>query len=120
MKPEELSISGELFKSLREQVDGALRNCIRRMRETGMNEGSVGMKISFEILDDQPVMTANMSTVRADTLRIDGKVTMTVPMKWENKLATRSGIQCVGTAGGYMVAEGQISFDDIMAMEDDD
>lgn len=121
MKPEELSISGELFRSLREQVDGALRSCIRKMRETGMTEGSVGMKIGIEILEDQPVMTGfGMNTVRADTLKIDGKITMTVPMKWENKLATQSGIQCYGAGGGFMVTTGQITFDDLMAAEDDD
>ena len=120
MKPEELSISGEFFRSLREQVDGALRNCIRKMRETGMKEGSVGMKISIEILDDEPVMTMDMRSVRADTLKVDGKITMTVPMKWENKMATQTGIKCIGTAGGFMIADNQITIDELLDKDDDD
>ena len=125
MKPEELSISGETFKSLREQVDGALRACIRKMRETGMHEGSVGAKISIEILDDEPVTTMDFKTIRADTLKIDGKVTMTVPMRYENKLATQVGLKCIGSGGGFVIADNQITIEELLENsrsgdEDDD
>lgn len=120
MKPEELSISGELFKELREQINQALRNGIRRMRETHMDECSVGAKIQIRILDDEPVMKGNMATVRMDTLKIEGKVTLTVPMKGEVKMPTKTGMKCIGSGGGYMIMDNQISIDEILKQDEDD
>ena len=117
MQPEELSINGELFKELREQVNHALRNGIRRMRDTHMDECSVGVKIHIEILDDEPVTKANMDTIRMDTLKIEGKVTLTVPMKGEAKLPTKTGMKCIGSGEGYIVMDNQISIDEILGQE---
>ena len=117
MKPEELNINGELFKELREQMNRALNNGIRRMRETKMDECSIGVKIHIEILDDEPVMMGNLETIRMDTLQIEGKVTLTVPMKGEVKLPTKSGMKCIGTGNGYMVMDNQIHIDEILNQE---
>ena len=38
MKPEELNISGETFRELREQMNRAMNNGIRGMREKGVDE----------------------------------------------------------------------------------
>ena len=45
MKPERLSIEGELFEDLRRQINLALESCLAKMRETGMSEGYVSVKI---------------------------------------------------------------------------
>ena len=122
MKPEELSISGELFTEMRSQINHALNACIRKMREVHSDEGTVGMKIHFEILDDEPVMKPNKRTVRMDTLKIEGKVTMSVPVKGETKMPTKIGIKCIGNRGGYHVMDNQISVDELLkdTEEDDD
>ena len=120
MKPEELNISGELFKELREQMNRAINNGIRGMREKGVDECTVSAKIRIEILDDEPVMKADMTTVRMDTLKIDGKVSLTLPVKGEVKLPTKTGMKCIGSGGSYMVMDDQISIDEILREDDDD
>ena len=120
MKPEELNISGETFRELREQMNRAMNNGIRGMREKGVDECTVTAKIRIEILDDEPVMKGDMSTVRMDTLKIDGKVTLTLPVKGEVKLPTKMGLKCIGNGGGFMVMDDQISIDEILQEDDDD
>ena len=124
MKPEELSISGELFKELRGQINQALQNGIRRMRETHMDECSVGVKINIEILGDEPITKLNgLDTIRMDTLKIEGKVSLTVPMKGEVKMPTKLGMKCIGSGGGYIIMDNQISIEEILkegGIDDDD
>ena len=120
MKPEELNINGELFKEFREQMNLAINNGIRGMREKGVDECTVSSKIRIEILDDEPVMKADMSTVRMDTLKIEGKVSLTLPVKGEVKLPTKIGMKCIGSGGGYMVMDDQISIDEIINKDLDD
>lgn len=120
MKPEELNISGETFRELREQMNRAMNNGIRGMREKGVDECTVTAKIRIEILDDEPVMKGDMSTVRMDTLKIDGKVTLTLPVKGEVKLPTKMGLKCIGNGGGFMVMDDQISIDEILQEDDND
>lgn len=120
MKPEELNISGETFRELREQMNRAMNNGIRGMREKGVDKCTVTAKIRIEILDDEPVMKGDMSTVRMDTLKIDGKVTLTLPVKGEVKLPTKLGLKCIGNGGGFMVMDDQISIDEILQEDDDD
>lgn len=120
MKPEELNISGETFRELREQMNRAMNNGIRGMREKGVDECTVTAKIRIEILDDEPVMKGDMSTVRMDTLKIDGKVTLTLPVKGEVKLPTKMGLKCIGSGGGFMVMDDQISIDEILQEDDND
>lgn len=120
MKPEELNISGETFRELREQMNRAMNNGIRGMREKGVDECTVTAKIRIEILDDEPVMKGDLSTVRMDTLKIDGKVTLTLPVKGEVKLPTKMGLKCIGSGGGFMVMDDQISIDEILQEDDDD
>ena len=120
MKPEGLSISGELFKEMREQIDHALNVCIRKMREVHSDEGTVGVKIRFEILDDEPVMKSDLRSVRMDTLKIEGKATMSVPVKGETKMQTKIGIKCIGHNGGYAVMDNQISIQELLDGEADD
>ena len=120
MKPEELNISGELFKELREQMNRAINNGIRGMREKGVDECTVSAKIWIEILGDEPVMKSDMTTVRMDTLKIEGKVSLTLPVKGEVKLPTKTGMKCIGSGAGYMVLDDQISIDEILREDDDD
>lgn len=119
MKPEELSISGELFAEMRSQINHALNACIRKMREVHSDEGTVGVKIHFEILDDEPVMKTNQQSVRMDTLKIEGKVTMAVPVKGETKMPTKIGIKCIGHRGGYAVMDNQVSIEELLQDADE-
>lgn len=120
MKPEELNISGELFKEFREQMNRAINNGIRGMREKGVDECTVSAKIRIEILDDEPVMKVDMSTVRMDTLKIEGKVSLTLPVKGEVKLPTKVGMKCIGSGAGYMVMDEQVSIDEILKDDDNE
>ena len=73
MKPERLSIEGEIFADLRRQMNLAMESCIAKMRETGMHEGSVGVKIGLQITDSEFMIGADM---RVDSMKIDAKVSI--------------------------------------------
>lgn len=115
MKPEALSLESKVFESLRQQTDMALNQCIAKMRETGMDEGSVSVKIGLMFIESEQDQGA-----RVDTLKIDGKVGMTVPMRYESKIGSQIGIKCVNGIGAYMIADGQISMEEILEGYDDD
>ena len=116
MKPERLSIEGEIFGDLRKQINLALESCIAKMRETGMNEGSVGAKIGIQITGSEFTIGAD---VRMDSLKIDGKVSMTVPMRYEGKVNSKTGLKCVRGSEGYMIADNQVSMDELLEDDDD-
>ena len=111
MKPEALSLSSKVFDSLRQQTDMVLNQCIARMRETGMEEGSVSVKIGLMFIDSG---SAPENGARVDTLKIDGKVGMTVPMRYESKIGSQIGIKCINGRNTYMIADGQISMDELL------
>ena len=115
MKPEQMSIDSQVFGDLRGQISQALNQCIAKMRETGMTEGNVTAKIGLEIIDSD-----NGTGRRVDVLKIDGKVGMTVPMRYEGKVNSKIGIQCVHGPGSFMIADGQISMEEILEGYDDD
>lgn len=51
MKPQELSINGELFEETRNNLDTAMKILINRMISTRINKGTVSLKIGIEIKD---------------------------------------------------------------------
>lgn len=116
MKPERLSIEGEIFADLRRQMNLAMESCIAKMRETGMHEGSVGVKIGLQITDSEFMIGAD---VRVDSLKIDAKVSMTVPMRYEGKVNSKTGLKCAKGTEGYMIADNQISMDELLEDDDD-
>ena len=117
MKPEALSIESKIFDSLRQQTDMALNQCIAKMRETGMDEGSVSVKVGLMFIDSE---RDPGNGARVDTLKIDGKVGMTVPMRYESKIGSQIGIKCAKGTGTYMIADGQISMDEVLEGYEDD
>lgn len=119
MRPEELSINGTLFWDLREQINAALRGCMAKMHMTGMKEGSVGVKINIEIVGDAPMPITGKGMVQQDDLIIESKVSMCVPMKWEEKIDP-CGIKCIVSPDGFRIMPHgeQISIDEIVNGED--
>ena len=119
MRPEDLSIDGSLFWDLRDQMSAALRGCMARMHATGMKEGSVGVKINIEIVGDEPMPIKGRDMVQQDVLKIDSKVTMCVPMKWEEKIDP-CGIKCIVSPDGFRILPHgtQITVEEILNGED--
>ena len=120
MRPEDLSIDGSLFWDLRDQMSAALRGCMARMHATGMKEGSVGVKINIEIVGDEPMPIKGRDMVQQDVLKIDSKVTMCVPMKWEEKIDPQIGIKCIVSPDGFRILPHgtQITVEEILNGED--
>ena len=117
MKPEALSLESKIFDSLRQQTDIALNQCIAKMRETGMDEGSVSVKIGLVFIESE---RDGHGGPRVDTMKIDGKVGMTVPIRYESKIGSQIGIKCVHGVKSYMIADGQISMDEVLEGYEDD
>lgn len=118
MKPEALSIDSQVFDDLRMQISQALNRCVARMRETGMMEGSVSAKIGLEFIDSRDKEPG--TGPRVDVMKIDGKIGMTVPMRYEGKVNSKIGIQCVRGENSFMIADGQISMEEILDGYDDE
>lgn len=49
MKPQELTINGELFEETRDNLDTTIRMLIARMISTGIKKGTVSLKLSIEL-----------------------------------------------------------------------
>ena len=110
MKTQELTINGEMFDELRNNLDAAMKILINRMISTKIMKGAVSTKISIslkEIIDD------NGEIVRMP--EIDYSIGMGMSEKDSMKGNVQRGLilsRC--TQGRLMIGSQQVSMDEIM------
>ena len=113
----EISIDHAMMIGAKAAFDTCLRMAIKKAIETGSDEGSATLKVSFEIF----------STVDQDTGEIRRlpvlkyKAGYTVPMK-ECMDATipESSRLIQKQDGGYLLVNGQVSMDELLAEDEDE
>ena len=113
----EISIDHAMMIGAKAAFDTCLRMAIKKAIETGSDEGSATLKVSFEIF----------STVDQDTGEIRRlpvlkyKAGYTVPMK-ESMDATipESSRLIQNQDGGYLLVNGQVSMDELLAEDEDE
>ena len=110
----EISIDHEALKSAKQGFDACMKHAIARAIGTGSNEGSVTLKVSFEInekIDDVTGVTRREPDIRFKTAfsvplkgGIDGKVIDQVVLMQNDK-------------GDLIMVNGQVSMDEILGDE---
>lgn len=113
MKPQELTINGELFEEFRNNLDTAMKILINRMITTRIGKGTVNAKITInmkEFIDDSGEL------VRMPEL--DYGIGMGMSEKDSMKGNMRRGLILKRQAGGgLLVGTDQISMDELMEVK---
>lgn len=110
MKPQELSINGELFDETRENLDTAMKILVNRMISTRINKGTVNLKISIEIKD---IINDEGEVIRMPD--ISYSVGMGMSEKDTLKGNLQRGLMLKrSSCGNLFVASDQISMDELM------
>lgn len=113
MKPQELSINGELFDETRENLDTAMKILVNRMISTRINKGTVNLKISIEIKD---IINDEGEVIRMPD--ISYSVGMGMSEKDTLKGNLQRGLMLKrSSCGNLFVASDQISMDELMEGE---
>lgn len=113
----EISIDHAMMIGAKAAFDTCLRAAVAKAIGTGSDEGSATLKVSFEIFS---VMDQDTGEIRrAPVLKY--KAGYTVPMK-ESMDATipESSRLIQNQDGGFLLVNGQISIDELMAEEEDE
>lgn len=113
MKPQELTISGELFEEFRNNFDMAMKILVNRMITTRIGKGTVNAKITInmkEFVDD------NGEVVRMPEMDFGIGMGMSEKDSMKGKLH-RGLILKRGASGRLLVGTDQISMDELMEVK---
>lgn len=112
MKMQPLSISGDIFRELRQNIDGTLQMLVRRMISTRIDQGTVTAKIGIEIvgaadagtgeIQDMPKITFNVTMAMSQKEGIKGAVPLGIFLKRDDE------------TGILMIGDNQVSMDEII------
>lgn len=114
MKPQELTINGELFDEFRNNFDVAMKILINRMISTRIGKGSVNAKITInmkEFVNDQGEL------VRMPEMDFGIGMGMSEKDSMKGNLQ-RGLILKRRTTGGLLIGTDQISMDELMGGEE--
>lgn len=112
MKMQPLSINGEIFRELRQNIDGTLQLLVRRMMSTGIEQGSVTAKIGIELVDAADAGTGEI----LDMPKISFNVTMAMSQREGIKGAVPMGtfLKRDEASGILMIGDNQVSMDEMI------
>lgn len=110
MKPQELSINGELFEETRNNLDTDMKILINRMISTRINKGAVSLKIGIEIKD---IVNDDGEVVRMPEINYSIGMGMTEKDTMKGNLQ-RGLMLKRSPCGNLFVASDQISMDELM------
>lgn len=113
MKPQELSINGELFEETRDNIDTTIRMLIARMISTGIKKGTVSLKLSIELKE---YIADGGEIVRMPDISYSVGMGMTEKDTMKGNLH-RGMILKRSECGRLMVIPDQVSMDDVLAEE---
>ena len=110
MKPQELSINGELFEETRNNLDTAMKILINRMISTRINKGTVSLKIGIEIKD---IINDDGEVIRMPEISYNIGMGMTEKDSLKGNLQ-RGLMLKRSSCGKLFVSTEQISMDELM------
>ena len=111
MKPQELTINGELFEEFRQNFDASMMILVNRMISTRITKGAVNAKIGIEIKE---FVDDNGEIVRMP--EINYNIGMGMTEKETMKGSMRRGLFLKRASGKLIVASEQISMDDVIGL----
>ena len=113
MKPQELTISGELFEETRNNLDAALKILINRMISTKINKGAVSLKIGIEIKE---IIDESGEVVRMPEITYN--IGMGMSEKDSMKGNLKRGMMLKRSpCGSLFLTSDQISMDELMEVK---
>ena len=111
----EISIDHAMMIGAKAAFDTCLRAAVAKAISTGSDEGSATLKISFEIFSALDTETGEYR--RTPVLRY--KAGYSVPMKGSMDATIAESSRLVpGADSGYLLVNGQVSMDELMAEEE--
>lgn len=114
MKPQELTINGELFEEFRNNFDTAMKILINRMITTRIGKGTVNAKISINMKE---FVDENGEIVRMPEM--DFGIGMGMSEKDSMKGNLHRGLIMKRSAGGrLLVGTDQISMDELLGVKE--
>lgn len=110
MKPQELSINGELFDETRDNLDMAMKILLNRMISTGIKKGAVSLKVGIELKE---IINDNGEVIRMPDISYSVGMGMTEKDTLKGNLQ-RGLIMKRSACGRLMVSTDQISMDELI------
>ena len=111
----DISIDHAMMIGAKAAFDTCLRAAVNRAIATGSDEGSATLKISFEIFTSVDQETGELN--RLPVLKY--KAGYTVPMKESMDATIAESSRIVEGDEGFLLVNGQISMDELMAEENE-
>lgn len=114
MKPQELTITSEVFEDLRNKLNAAINITVNRLLDKGLSNGNVSAKIDISIRE-----TTNKETGEVTIMpEFEPSVSMKIGAKGKMDCEKVGGmIMRQGPSGRIYVATNQISIDELMEAE---
>lgn len=109
MKPQELTINGELFEETRNNLDMAMKILINRMISTGIKKGAVSLKVGIELKE---IINDSGEVIRMPDISYSVGMGMTEKDTLKGNLQ-RGLIMKRSPCGKLMVSTEQISMDEL-------
>ena len=109
MKPQELTINGELFDETRNNLDMAMKILINRMISTGIKKGAVSLKVGIELKE---IINDSGEVIRMPDISYSVGMGMTEKDTLKGNLQ-RGLIMKRSQCGKLMVSTEQISMDEL-------
>lgn len=109
MKPQELTINGELFDETRNNLDMAMKILINRMISTGIKKGAVSLKVGIELKE---IINDSGEVIRMPDISYSVGMGMTEKDTLKGYLQ-RGLIMKRSPCGKLMVSTEQISMDEL-------
>lgn len=114
MKPQELTINGELFEETRNNLDTAMKILINRMISTGIKKGTVSLKVGIELKE---IINDSGEVIRMPDIIYSVGMGMTEKDTLKGNLQ-RGLIMKRSPCGRLMVSTEQISMDELTEGEE--
>ena len=109
MKPQELTINGELFEETRNNLDTAMKILINRMISTGIKKGAVSLKVGIELKE---IINDSGEVIRMPDISYSVGMGMTEKDTLKGNIQ-RGLIMKRSPCGRLMVSTEQISMDEL-------
>ena len=111
MKPQNLTINGEVFDDLRLRFDEALLLALRKMEELKIHAGTVTATVDI-LMEEAEDENGEMIY----TPVFDAQVAMNLPLKGKIKVPTQTGLMMIRdpNGNGFLVASRQYTMMDML------
>ena len=114
MKPQELTITSEVFEDLRNKLNAAINITVNRLLDKGLSNGNVSAKIDILIRESTNKETGEVTIMP----EFEPSVSMKIEAKGKMDCQKVGGmILRQGQSGRIYVATNQISMNELMAAE---